>query len=96
MASLIGAVNCATYNNTSGAFSNAANRAVGSVILTADPFVNAAGGDFALNTTAGGGAACRNVGFPGVFPGGLTTGYADIGAAQHKDKSSWLMRGQGG
>ena len=55
------------------------------VILTADPFTNAAAGDFSLNTTTGGGAACRAAGFPGLFPGGLTTGSLDIGAAQHAD-----------
>lgn len=55
------------------------------VTLTADPFVNAAGGNFSLNATAGGGAACRAAGFPGAFVGGGTTGYLDIGASQHPD-----------
>jgi hypothetical protein len=55
------------------------------VVLTGDPFTNAAGGDFSLNNTAGAGAALRALGFPGVFPLGLTTGYPDIGAAQHQD-----------
>jgi len=74
----------AFYNNTSGARNNVLAGA-GDVTLTADPFTNAAGGDFSLNTTAGGGAAARAVGFPGVFPGISTTGYLDIGAAQHGD-----------
>ncbi len=52
------------------------------LVLTADPFVNAAAGNFALNTTAGGGALLRAAGFPGVFPGALSTGYLDIGAVQ--------------
>lgn len=79
-------VKCATYSNTSGAYANYSTGAVqGHVTLTADPFTNAAAGDFSLNNTAGGGAACRAAGFPGTFPGGTTTGYADIGAAQHQD-----------
>ena len=52
------------------------------VALTASPFTNAAFGDFSLNATAGGGAACKGVGLPGAFPGGTTTGTLDIGAAQ--------------
>lgn len=56
------------------------------VTLTVDPFTNAAGGDFSLNNTAGGGASCRAAGIPGGFPGlSTTTGYADIGAVQHAD-----------
>lgn len=52
----------------------------GDVTLSASPFTSST--DFSLNATAGGGAACKAVGAPGVFPGGLTTGYPDIGAAQ--------------
>ncbi len=50
--------------------------------LSASPFANAAAGNFALNTAAGGGALLRAAGFPGVFPGALSTGYVDIGAVQ--------------
>jgi hypothetical protein len=70
--------------NTSGSRNNLP-AGIGDVTLTADPFTNAAGGDFSLNATAGGGAACREAGFPGAFPGGTTTGYLDIGAVQHQD-----------
>lgn len=45
------------------------------VSLSADPFANAAGGDYAPNSTAGGGASLRAAG----------TGSADIGAVQHQD-----------
>lgn len=76
--------NNAYGSNSSGNLSNVPP-GLGDVILTADPFTNAAAGDFSLNTTAGGGAACRAAGFPGVFPGGLTTGHLDIGAVQHED-----------
>jgi hypothetical protein len=44
---------------------------------TVDPgFVDAANGDFRIGT------ALRVGGWPGVFPGGLSTGYIDIGAVQ--------------
>lgn len=79
-------INCAGYNNTSGNI-NASSvlRSFGFVTLTANPFTNAAGNDFSLNTTAGGGAACRASGVPGVFNGLSTTGYLDIGSVQHQD-----------
>lgn len=38
--------------------------------------------NFALNSTAGGGLLLKQAGFPGVFPGGLSTGYLDVGAVQ--------------
>lgn len=74
-------------SNTSGA-RNQVTAGDNDVTLSADPFTNAAGGDFSLNSTAGGGAACRAAGFPGAFPGGTTTGYLDIGAVQHADPAS--------
>jgi len=74
----------AYYNNTSGALNNMAH-GPHDVILTGDPFVDAAGGDFRLNNTAGAGAACRAAGFPGVLPGLSAVGYADIGVYQHLD-----------
>lgn len=50
---------------TSGRYHNVDNAAVyGDVELTADPFVDAANGDFRLNNNAGGGALCRSAGFP--------------------------------
>jgi len=80
-------MNCGAYNNTSGATNNFPNQ-IGFVTGTATFFVNAAGGNFALNTTAGGGAAARAAGYPGLFLDGTTTGYVDIGAAQHADPAS--------
>jgi hypothetical protein len=74
----------AFYNNTSGQ-TNAGSVSAPNITLTADPFTNSGSGDYSLNNTAGGGAACRAAGFPGAFQGGLTTGYLDIGAAQHQD-----------
>jgi hypothetical protein len=55
------------------------------VICTADPFTNAAGGDFSLNNTAGGGAAIRAHGVPGIIPGSTPTGSLDMGVFQHAD-----------
>jgi hypothetical protein len=51
--------------------------------LTVDPCTNAAGGDFSLNNTTGGGADCRGLAL--TFPGGTTISYPDIGAIQHAD-----------
>jgi hypothetical protein len=74
---------CAFGNNTSGDcdFTRMYEQ-VGLVALTADPFTDAANGDFSLNSAAGGGALCKAAGFPGEFPGGTSTGYLDIGAVQ--------------
>ena len=50
-------------SNTSGA-RNTIGAFTGAVTLTADPFTNSAAGDFTLNSTAGGGAACQDAGYP--------------------------------
>jgi hypothetical protein len=77
--------NCAAYSNTAGAYPTSGSSTPqiieGFVPLSASPFVNAAGGNFALNSTAGGGAAAKAAGIPGALPTG-GTGYADIGALQ--------------
>jgi hypothetical protein len=81
-------------DNTSGNFNIPANTAAtgtftnaGAVSLSADPFVNGSSGNFALNSTSGGGAALKAAGTPGVFPGNTTTGYPDVGAAQSQGSS---------
>lgn len=68
-------------NNAGGGSVDRQNFPVGpgDITLTSDPFTNKAAGDFSLNSTAGGGAACKGTGF-GAFPFG--TGHIDIGAAQ--------------
>lgn len=78
-------------SNTAGAVTGTYNGS-GQVTLTADPFTNAAGGDFSLNNTAGGGAAVRGAGVPGTFPGISTTGYSDGGAVQHQDAGGGISR----
>ncbi len=75
----------ASRNNAYGNNTNPSTNWPGSpgdIALSADPFVSGSGGNFALNSTAGGGTACKQAGYPGVFGGGLTTGYPDVGAAQ--------------
>lgn len=79
---------CAGFDNASGNVSlgtGSFNQNNDFVTGTGSFFTNAAAGDFSLNNTAGAGAAARAVGQPGVFPEGLTTGFLDIGAAQHQD-----------
>jgi hypothetical protein len=71
--------------NTSGTVGNTASTipgaiSTGQITLTANPFTSAT--NFALNGTAGGGALLKGAGFPGVFPGGLSTGAFDVGAVQ--------------
>lgn len=89
----------AYFNNTSGTRNNADDTVATNpingvapyvnsldVILTANPFTNAAGGDFTLNTNAGGGAAARASGTPSTFPGVADTpGHIDMGVFQHAD-----------
>lgn len=67
-------------SNTSGDRNNFPALA-GDITLTADPFTNRSGADFSLNSTAGGGAACKGAGFPGTLQVG-GTGHADIGPLQ--------------
>jgi len=83
-------INCAGYNNIGGDY-NAAyiTNVVGFQAVTAGSvFTNAAAGDFSLNSIAGRGALLRAAGYPGLYPAGTTTGYADIGAAQHADPAA--------
>ncbi len=57
------------------------------IFPSVSPFTNAAGGDFSLNNTAGGGALLKATGFMGVLP--LSgTGYADIGPLQSQSATS--------
>jgi hypothetical protein len=70
--------NNAFYNNGT-APTLGVNAGFGTVTLTANPYTSI-GTDFSLNSTAGGGTACKGAGWPGVMPGG--TGHADIGALQ--------------
>lgn len=54
-------------DNTSGDY-NGLSAGDNDITLSADPFTNAAGGDFTLNNTAGGGADLKGVAFPTSIP----------------------------
>ena len=66
-------------SNTSGATTGLIAPSTGTVTLTADPFTS--GTNFALNSTAGGGALLKGQGFPGTLING-GTGAIDIGPLQ--------------
>lgn len=69
--------------STSGIYpaSHAPARMANCATFTADPWANAAGGDFTPNSTSGAGAVLRAA---GIGPYGQTS-YVDIGAVQHQD-----------
>jgi len=81
--------NCAFGSNSSGARQNF-RIGEGDVTLSADPFTNAAGGNFSLNNTAGGGALLRQLAYPSEIgiKGSTTQQYLDIGAANHLEVAS--------
>lgn len=74
--------NNAWGSNSSGNYPAVVQAGPGDVTLTASPFTNSAGGNFAPNSTAGGGTAIKAVGYPGNFFGSSTTGFIDIGGVQ--------------
>lgn len=83
-----GLVNCAAYNNgTNYATGGTATRNRGYITLTADPFTNAAGGDFTLNNAAGGGALLKGVGWPATLPGLIPLNHPSVGAYQYQPAS---------
>ena len=81
--------NNAFYNNTTAA-TRGVNAGLGTVTLTASPYTTL-GSNFALNSTSGGGAACKGAGFPGTIPGG-GSGSADIGALQSSGGGSTTVQ----
>lgn len=83
-------VNCAGYNNAGGDYnaSYVTNVLNFQAVTAGSPFTSAPTGDFSLNSTASRGALLRAAGFPGIFPAGTTTGYVDIGVAQHADPAA--------
>ena len=70
--------------NASGPYANSLDAGIATP-LGASPFVDAAGGDYRLNNTAGSGAALRGMGVPRQWPGSSVVAYPDFGAAQHQD-----------
>jgi hypothetical protein len=78
--------NNAFYNNGSGATTGLPVDLT-DITLSANPFVSA-GSNFALNSTAGGGALLKAAGYPGILAGGVGTGYLDVGALQSQCSAS--------
>lgn len=71
------------YNNYSNNSTDVANWTKGSHDTTGVPgFVDAPNGNFAINTTL------KATGFPGAFPGALSTGYLDPGAVQRQETAT--------
>lgn len=80
-------INNGVFGNDSGDTTGLTGKGVKNIGLVTGSgsfFVDAANQNFALNNTAGAGAAVRAAGYPGVLPLG-GTGYTDIGALQHQD-----------
>lgn len=74
-------LNNAFFNNTANLSPPLLSASSSDITLTSSPFTNAAGNNYALNSTAGGGASLKATGFPGAIPG-AGTGYTDVGALQ--------------
>lgn len=76
--------NCSGGNNTSGNY-DATKWSTWQVrefvALTADPFTDAAGGNFTPNDTTPGGKDIQSSGHPQTYPGNSTTGRPTIGSA---------------
>lgn len=78
-------INCAGYSNATADYDTGFNNVINFQSCSVSPFVSA-GTNFALNSTAGGGALLRAAGWPSTLAGLSTTlMYPDIGLAQHQD-----------
>jgi len=75
----LGQWNLAFFNNTTAA-RNGVTAGFSDITLSANPYTSI-GTNFALNSTAGGGAALKAAGFPGILNAG-GTGFVDVGALQ--------------
>lgn len=73
---------CAFGVNTPGAKQNV-RTGDGEISLSADPFANKSGGDYSLNSSAGGGALLRSLGLPGWIGvlGSSTATFPNVGAS---------------
>ena len=77
------ALNNGVYNNLATvSLTGGLSISEGLVTGTASFFVSASGGNFALNSSSGGGAGLRSQGVIGTTPDGLSLSYTDIGAIQ--------------
>ena len=62
------------------------------IALSADPFTNASGDDFSLNSVAGGGALLKALGIDATLFQTQTANYLDLGAAQVQASSGGYAR----
>jgi len=75
-------INCAVFGNGANFAGTVQTDTFGLVTGTSTFFVNAAAGNFALNTNNGGGGGLLQNAVPSSFIDGLTLSYLDRGAAQ--------------
>ena len=73
----------AFYSCTSGNRGGFGVTYANDIALSASPFVNAAGADYRLNNTAGGGAAVRGASMPAALLGLTTPLVLDLGVYEH-------------
>lgn len=75
-------INSAFWNNTSNyGASNRVAVEIGTIALSASPFIDASSNDFRLNNITGAGNLCRNAAYPrGTLLDGTHTNWKDIGA----------------
>lgn len=73
--------NC-SYNNTGTDYLNFPTGAGANNNNSNPSFTDAANGNFAIGT------ALKAAGYPGAFPGALSTGYTDLGAVQRQEAAS--------
>ena len=79
------------YATINPSFGNVASILENNIILTATPFTNSSGSDFSLNSTAGGGSACKDVAFPTPYPVVNSTNYKSLGALQVNSQGGALL-----
>jgi hypothetical protein len=75
-------IKCAAQGNAVATHNFNAVTVLNFITLTVSPYTNAAGEDFSLNNTAGGGADVRGVGLPINFAQTSTSSFPDVGAVQ--------------
>lgn len=75
-------INCAAYNSGTANVNGTPFQNLNFVTLSSAPFTNAAGGDFSINSSAGGGSLLKGL-TNGAFPGLPSTAYTfHIGAVE--------------
>lgn len=73
----------AYFSNTSGT-TTGIPVGIHDIVLSVDPFTNAAGADFTLNNNNPGGNQLQNAANTSIFPGLTPTSFLDVGSYQHQ------------